>query len=375
MMMANTAEEQGHGAPRMRVPPDAPERTDSFQRQIAAGMTRAFDDLATQELELDLETARLIVFSDLHKGGGAEADDFLLSAPAYQAALAYYLEEGYTLVALGDVEELWKFTPQDVTRAYAYSLQLEGEFHRQGRYLRFWGNHDDLWRHEDAVAKRLDSFYPGIKVREALKLRVTSQGEQLGLLFLIHGHQGSSDSDKWGWFSKLGVRYIWRPLQRRFGFSATTPATDWSLRHRHEEAMFQWARGHPAKPLMIAGHTHRPIFGSSKPPKPALRPVAEIQRDLDAARTGEDRALVAHLRAELEWTEGIDRRAAPPIPIKPPCYFNTGCCCFPDGDVTGLELAEGMIRLVRWPTDDEAPARKVLVEDELRAILAAIRAG
>ena len=31
-----------------------------------------------------------------------------------------------------------------------------------------------------------------------------------------------------------------------------------------------------------------------------------------------------------------------------PSYFNTGCCCFADGDVTGLEIDSGEIRLVRW---------------------------
>jgi hypothetical protein len=29
-------------------------------------MTRAFDDKATEEQKLDLDTARLVVFSDLH---------------------------------------------------------------------------------------------------------------------------------------------------------------------------------------------------------------------------------------------------------------------------------------------------------------------
>jgi UDP-2,3-diacylglucosamine pyrophosphatase LpxH len=353
-----------------------PEHLDDFQRQIAKGMTRAFEDPATEEQELELDSARLIIFSDLHKGSRDGADDFRRSERAYQAALGYYLEEDYTLVTLGDVEELWKYRPDDVIAAYSQSLELEGEFHRNERYIRFWGNHDDLWRHADAVSRRLGRFYPEVKVKEALKLRVTSGGQELGLIFLVHGHQGTADSDKFGWFSKLVVRYIWRPLQRWRGFSATTPAVDWSLRQRHEEAMFRWARSHSAKPLMIAGHTHRPIFGTSRPPKPELRPVGEIERDLRAA-TGDaaSRDRNAALRAELEWTEADERRAAPPIPMRPPCYFNTGCCCFPDGDVTGIELAEGKIRLVRWPTDDEKPAGKVLVEDDLREILTAIRAG
>ena len=67
--------------------------------------------------------------------------------------------------------------------------------------------------------------------------------------------------------------------------------------------------------------------------------------------------------------------------VSPPCYFNTGCCSFPDGDVTGLELADGAIRLVRWPANlDELvregenldAQRRILEEAPLEDILAAV---
>lgn len=354
----------------------ATEADAKFDREIAAGMTRAFDDKATEEQELDLDTARLVVFSDLHKGGRDSADDFRRSERAYQAALGYYLEQGHRLFVLGDVEELWKYSPDEVIKAYPQSLELEGEFHMKGRYERFWGNHDDLWGHPDAVAKRLARFYPGLRVREALKLRVTSAGEELGLIFLIHGHQGTLESERFAWFSKLVVRYFWRPLQRKFGATATTPASDWNLRQRHEAAMFAWTKSHPARPVVIAGHTHRPVFGSSKPPVPDLRPLDQIEaelRDAEAAQPRDSRG-VSGLRAELEWTQAERRRVEPPpIDMEPPCYFNTGCCSFPDGDVTGIEIADRKIRLVRWPTDDEKPAMKVLAVDDLRNVLAAVR--
>jgi UDP-2,3-diacylglucosamine pyrophosphatase LpxH len=349
---------------------------EKYEREIAAGMNRAFNDPATEERELDLDSARVIVFSDLHKGGrDGNSDDFEQCERAYEAALGYYLEQGHTLFTLGDVEELWKYSPDEVLKAYSQSLELEGEFYRRGRYERFWGNHDDLWRFPDAVSKRLDGFYPGIRVREALKLRVTSGGEVLGLIFLVHGHQGTLESERFAWFSKIVVRHFWRPLQRRFKASATTPATDWDLRQRHEAAMFAWAKAHPGKPLMIAGHTHRPIFGSSQPTQPKLRPAAEVRSELTAAESAEPRDVerIASLRAELEWIEADARRGGPQrIPIEPPCYFNTGCCCFPDGDVTGLEISDGRIRLVRWPTDDEKPLFKLLVEDDLRNVLASV---
>jgi hypothetical protein len=294
---------------------------------------------------------------------------------AYHAALGYYLEAGHELFVLGDVEELWECTPEDVLEAYPETLALEAEFHEQGRYRRFWGNHDDQWNREGEVEKHLRPIFPGLTVAEALKLNVTSGGERLGLIFLAHGHQGTADSERYSWISRLVVRYIWRPLQRRVTFASTTPASDYELRQRHDAAMFAWARGHATKPVLIAGHTHRPVFGTSRPPPPTKRTAAEVERELERARASEppDQATIAVLRAELEFIEAAERRGGPPpLAIDPPCYFNTGCCSFGDGDVTGLEIIDGQIRLVRWPNDADEPAAKILVSEDLRSVLESV---
>ena len=55
-----------------------------------------------------------------------------------------------------------------------------------------------------------------------------------------------------------------------------------------------------------------------------------------------------------------------------PCYFNTGCCCFPDGDITGIEIADGVMRLVRFPDDAERPRPRILEETSIKAIFADI---
>ena len=31
-----------------------------------------------------------------------------------------------------------------------------------------------------------------------------------------------------------------------------------------------------------------------------------------------------------------------------PSYFNSGCCCFRDGDITGIEITHEKISLVKW---------------------------
>jgi hypothetical protein len=201
-------------------------------------------------------------------------------------------------------------TPDELSRPIT-RRSAEAEFHRQGRYERFWGNHDDYWGHPADVEKRLWRYYPQLKVREALKLRITSGGERLGLLFLAHGHQGTVESQRFAWFSKLIVRHIWRPLQRRFGFSATTPATSWDLRARHNQALFTWARSHPAKPVLVAGHTHKPVFGTSTPPKPERRPLSEVQAELEGARAKSptDRDKITRLAPSLGGSGDRRRRA------------------------------------------------------------------
>jgi hypothetical protein len=329
----------------------------------------------TEEAELDLDSARVIVFSDHHKGARDGADDFLRCERAYHAALGYYLEAGHDLYVLGDVEELWECEPEEVLEAYPDTLDLEAQFHAQGRYRRFWGNHDDQWNREAEVDKHLRPIFPGLVVREALKLNVTRAGERLGLIFLAHGHQGTADSERYSWFSRLVVRHIWRPIQRRLNFPSTTPSTDYELRQRHDAAMFAWARGHAAKPVLIAGHTHRPVFGTSRPPALPTRSIADVGLELEELRASGDAdpEALAALRGELEFIAAAGRRGAPPpLPIDPPCYFNTGCCSFGDGDVTGLEIVDGQVRLVRWPNDDREPQAKVLVSEDLGAILEAV---
>jgi hypothetical protein len=53
-----------------------------------------------------------------------------------------------------------------------------------------------------------------------------------------------------------------------------------------------------------------------------------------------------------------------------PVYFNAGCCCFADGDITGIEIADGCIRLIKWEEKDQAINRFVLQERKLEELIA-----
>ena len=48
-------------------------------------------------------------------------------------------------------------------------------------------------------------------------------------------------------------------------------------------------------------------------------------------------------------------------------YFNRGCCCFDDGDITGIEIEGGCIRLIKWKYDEKKESfREVLAESRLQ---------
>jgi hypothetical protein len=51
-----------------------------------------------------------------------------------------------------------------------------------------------------------------------------------------------------------------------------------------------------------------------------------------------------------------------------PTYFNSGCCCFDDGTITGLEIRDGFIRLIKWSLVNGKPERQVAEEEELKTL-------
>jgi predicted phosphodiesterase len=342
----------------------AVKRVDGFHRaEISRGLTRAFNGDRVVAEERPLEELRIAIVSDLHKGTRDGADDFWRCERAYRAAIAHYLEEGYRLVVLGDAEELWECDAPDVIECYRELLDIEAELHADGRYLRIWGNHDIDWRKPRLVQKHLSgTFGPDIAVHEALRIEVTAGGAAIGTLFLTHGHQGTADSELFALYSRPFVRGFGL-LQRGFNKPWNTPATDNRLRARHDKAMFEWARSKDHPPLvLIAGHTHRPIYWDETPPVPPATRISGLAHRLDAARhAGAPPEQLAELHAALEYARGEQRwQTDPPEPVEPPCYFNTGCCAFSDGDITAIEIADGEIRLVRFPDDDSQPHPKLL---------------
>lgn len=350
---------------------------EDYQRRVARALDAAWqrsDRGLTRPFQL--QTDRCIIFSDQHKGARNRADDFLRAERAYNAALAYYYQLGHTLIELGDVEEMWEEYPGAVTQAYPHTFQLEARFHEEGRYLRVWGNHDEDWSLPPIAQLYLEPIFGApLPLYESLKLNVMEGETFLGTLFLLHGHQGDPASDALSRWARLVVRWLWRPFQRLTGISANTPSKSWQLRERHNIALYLWAQKR-SRLALIAGHTHRPVFRSQSHAEQLTHLLEELLAKLKLAPDDRRlRQIVGDVAAQLEWVRAQDL-ATPgdegeAMPMTKPCYFNAGCCCYLDGDITGLELAEGEIRLVRWPDDQRRPRPQILVSALLKDVLAA----
>ena len=319
-----------------------------YAERVGAGLSKAHRNSGRRDV--DLADLRAVVFSDHHRGHGDGADDSRRCEGAYCAALGWYLQAGYELWLLGDVEELWENGPRKVMEHYDNVLALEAEF--GDRVRRFYGNHDMAWRSAGFVKKWLGGRAPASGVQEAVRVVLSDGGKPLGTLFLVHGHQGTIDSGNLLVvpFSRFAVRVFWGTLQRLFGFASTSPSTNNELRSKHDRAMAAWADAHPERLVMVAGHTHHPVFAGSKPPNLAAEAAARQAEYDEAVRTGGD---VVGARAALELALARELRDDhhEPVKLDRPSYFNTGCCSFGDGDVTGIEFAEGQVKLVRWLDD------------------------
>jgi len=347
-----------------------------YDARVGAGLSaalwrarRAPGHRGTAAHPFDAGADRMVVLSDMHRGRGDRADDFRRCRASYLAALAHYDRQGHVVALLGDVEELWKNRFQSVRSSYPEVYAAEAAIHAGGRLIRFWGNHDEEWASPAAVRDELGPLYPGapLDVRESLLLEVRLDGRDLGSIFLVHGHQGTGMSDGLAFLARFTVRFVWKPIQHVTAVSRNTPSTNRRVREKHHRAMRRWAEGHD-RLILIAGHTHRPVFAS-------VAIVDELER-----RLGLDMEEIrGRAEDELFWDEivsdctdrgwlGDEAPCGPPRDGEAPAphLFNAGCCCFRDGRITGIELADGEIRLVLW--GEGSPGRRVLARADLGAV-------
>lgn len=327
----------------------------TYNESVANRLSQVRTTTSLQEGR-ELADLRLIIFSDQHKGQRDTADDFEQCEKAYLAALEHYWQQGFELLLLGDVEELWECWPEPVIEAYRPVLESERRFAdaaAPSRYVRFVGNHDDQWYDPGQVEKHLGPYLGGHQVIEGLRLLVHEQGQPLGELFLVHGHHGTLDSDRFGWISQQLVRYVWRPIQRTLNIKTSTPSNNFELRKKHERAMYAYSASQPGM-VLVAGHTHHPVWEG-----------LGFEQAVEAMQARGVRPQVSEAWMQEQAAEAVA------LPGRKPSYFNTGCCSFSDRSITGIEIEAGEIRLVRWEVFAQ-PVRTALFTASLREVLAAV---
>ncbi len=308
-------------------------------------------------------TDRIIIFSDQHKGAKNGADDFMLCEPNYLAALDYYYANNFQYIALGDCEELWENHLSGVLKNQQPSFDRYKAFISQNRFYKVIGNHDLDWKNDPITITQIKKIYGvDLPIYDGILLQTTINNQSLQIL-CTHGHQGDRASDG-NWFSKFFVSKIWAPLQIWLKINPNTPAYDSQLKTLHNSIMYQWSSQQKGM-LLITGHTHQPVFES-------LTYIERLYRQLLTAEGSKDEKIVKELQSEIEKRKFEYSHISNDYLTMKPTYFNSGCCCNNDGDITGIEIEGGCIRLIKWAVNSGTPARLVLEEESLEALVEAV---
>ena len=304
-------------------------------------------------IEMNSETDSFIIFSDQHKGAKDGSDDFMNAESNYLTALDYYYKNGFRFISLGDSEELWENTVWSVIPKNKITTEAEKKFLEADRFMKVFGNHDLYWSKDPLAGLQLIRMYGRtVPIYEAVLLKTTINHHK-ARIFLTHGHQGDGQSDG-NPFSAWFVGTIWAPLQSYLNLNPNTPAASKALKTIHNRFMYSWSKNQKNL-LLITGHTHQPVFAS-------LTHLERLYRDLFQEKQEQNQQRVQQLEKEIEFREQEYEFVRDEYNHLKPVYFNTGCCCFRDGDITGIEITEGKIRLIKWSTSGNSSIRIVLEE-------------
>ena len=248
--------------------------------------------------------AKIIFFSDLHKGDNSYADDFKHNYEIYEYALQSYYDKGFTYIELGDGIELWEnksFEP--IFKAHKSIFDLLKKFHLQQRLYLLWGNHDMEFRNPIKVEQIMHTFFTPKNISDKHIYFDLEYYESLLLSFentektvlVLHGHQADYMNYVHWKINRFFVRFFWKYMQKWFGISdPTSPAKNYKGLIKVERKLNQWIIKNNNQ-MVICGHTHRPRF-----PDPGDIPL-----------------------------------------------FNDGSCVHPES-ITGIEIENCKISLIKW---------------------------
>ena len=224
-------------------------------------LTRLYD--SAPRIPID-DSSRIVLASDCHRGDAGWSDNFARNQTLYFHALSHYYASGFTYIELGDGDELWENRRlSQIVEAHSNVYWLLSKFHAEGRLYLLYGNHDmikkypncQLGAYFDARERCTLPLCPGARFYEALVLQHTESGREI---LLVHGHQADFLNCELWKLTRFLVRYLWRPLEVLGVNDPTAAAKNYKRRRKTEKKLIRWVKGHP--PILVAGHTHRPVF-------------------------------------------------------------------------------------------------------------------
>ncbi len=279
---------------------------------------------------------KYVVMSDLHLGDGGSKDDLRHNKHLIESILQYYLQNDYTLVLNGDIEDLNKFSYSEICRAWNKLFDIFYEFHQKKHLIKIVGNHDLALFNEDDYPFPL---HHGFTFNLADKKIV-----------ILHGHQSSNFFLKYGFLSEFLVKYLIKSLSiKNSGVSG-----DSKRRYVTEKYFYRAARRMGI--LTIIGHTHRPLFESLSK-YDSIRWKLEHLLDeyprLEKEEQEKQKESIIYYRRELERIikkkrhKHLSRNLYSTNHLLVPCLFNSGCATGKHG-ITALEIDADTISLVHW---------------------------
>ena len=256
---------------------------------------------SAEEIPFD-DSSKIVLMSDCHRGDGNWSDNFSKNQNIYFAALTHYYDKNYTYIEIGDGDELWENKRlSDITKEHSDVFWLLSKFYNEGRLSFIFGNHDivkrkhrfvknNLYKYFNEVENSYIPLFQNIKIHEGIVLKHKVTNDKI---FLMHGHQVDFLNYNIWRLARFLVRYLWRPLNLLGVNDPTRTAENYHKKQSVDKELIQWVI--KEKRMLVAGHTHRPMF----------------------PEVGE------------------------------PPYFNDGSCVHPRC-ITAMEIDFGQIKLVKW---------------------------
>lgn len=312
---------------------------------------------------IDTIGAKYFIFSDAHLGDGGEADDFHENQETLETALDFYKKNDYKLILLGDIEELWQFDLNEIVTRYDENIYKNIRDFKDINVYRVFGNHDIDWR---TLLDPTKNVKPKLLcATEALKINDSNKNTRI---LAVHGHQGSTESELFIWSSRYWVRLykFVEPVLKWFGIARPPEAPKSRILDDYEKIFYSWAKEN--KVIVICGHSHRAMFASKSFAERLAEKINKLKKRI--SKYHEDKQVVKELKKEIrdlreeKREERRKKRAVKSIDPEIsalPCYFNTGCCIYGSG-ITGIEIADGKIRLVKWERDRRKEPRPRIYE-------------